>query len=755
MRIKDKIFIIYDIETYKNCFCVVFKYQDRFKVFEISSRRDDTEYLKDFLKQGIKKGWYFVGFNNVRFDAQVLQFLLDDIKEICKFDRGDYRANILYQFAQKVISATSNREFPPYPEYKIQNKQIDLFLQNHYNNLARSTSLKWLEYSMNWEKIQDLPYHHAELLNENFIDKVIDYCKNDVNATDVFFGKSQKLIELRFVQHEGNPDLNLLNKSDSSVGEALFLDMMANKLNIKKSKLKKKQTHYKKIKLKDVILPYIQFQTEEFKGVLEYFKRSEITSTNKAFKHTVEYDGIEYVYGTGGLHASLNNSIVKESDEELVLDLDVSSYYPNLSICNNFYPKHLSEQFCELYEELYNKRQRIPKSNPQNKSLKLLLNSIYGKSGDIYSFVYDKFFQMCITVNGQLLLTVLAEQMSFIDGVKVFYANTDGISMTVKKDNEVKKKVYTVWKWWEKLTGLQLEHNTYKQMILRDVNNYIAELEDGSLKFKGAFEIDVEYHKNRSQRIVPIAVKRHFVDGISVEDTIENHLTSGDYGDIENQGIYDFCIGKKIKSNQNYTLENPIERTLPKHKDDETKRKFLYENGWIKVEDNFWKHPKYHKTEKSGDSYSIAYNKCLDDVYPPSEIIKDIDDKVIRFYVSEKGNYLYKNYSDGRKQVTVSNNKVKLFMDYEEKDNYFINYQYYIDEAYKIIHEVDGTNERIAQEKKEKREAEKRAREEEKFVKYCVEKNPTEIQYENYKKDWLIEKYGEPQEIRPSKRKKK
>lgn len=737
------VFILFDIETYPNFFCVVFKYKNKFKVFEISERRDDEKELKSFLRKGIKNNWFFVGFNNVRFDAQVLHWILEQ-KNKMKELSGVEKAEVIFRFSQKVIEASNNGDFPPYPEYKIKLKQIDLFLQNHYNNVARATSLKWLEYSMNWEKIQDLPYHFTQRLSIDTLDNVIEYCKNDVNATQQFFYSSKKLIELRFAQHSQYPELNLMNKSDSSVGEKLFLDMMSKKLDVNANVLKNKQTHHKSIKLKDVILPYVQFQTKEFKSVLDYFKESEITSTNKAFKHVVEYDGIEYVYGTGGIHASPNNSIIKETDDYMLLDLDVSSYYPNLSIRNNFYPEHLSEVFCELYEDIYNERKRIPKDNPQNKSLKLLLNSVYGKSGDTYSFLYDKFFQMCITVNGQLLLSMLAEQMSFIDGVKVFYANTDGITLKVKKDRAIKKRVYAVWKWWEKLTKLELEHAVYKQMILRDVNNYLAEMEDGSIKYKGVFEIDVDFHKNRSQRIVPIAVRRYFIDGVSVEETIENHLTAGDYDGIENQGIYDFCIGKKIKSNQKYSLEKQLDRSLPEHKTKKEKQEFLKKNGWWERNQNEWVNDKEDFSEKKGYGFTDSYRRCIDLIYPEFQIVQEIDDKVIRFYVSKNGLFLNKNYDDGRKEVTVGGNKVQLFMDYEEKDDYELDYQYYIDEAYKIIHEVDGTNGRLEKERQRKIESEKREREYQNFKKYCLDKMPTQRQLNIYGKEWLLEKYGTP-----------
>jgi hypothetical protein len=683
-------FLTYDIETFLSIFCVVFKYRDRYKTFEISERKDQYEELVAFLKEGALKRWFFVGFNNVRFDGQVLQWLME-AKEPFKKLTGKTKAKHIMEFAQSVIEKINNKEFPPYQESKLSCQQLDLFLQAHYNNRARSTSLKWLEYSMNWKKIQDLPYKFDEVLSSDKFDDVILYCHNDVDATYEFFKKSEKMVELRFAQQAENLHLELFNKSDSSIGEMLFLDMMSDKLDMEKKYLKKMQTRRDFINLKDVILPYIKFETDEFNSVLEFFKEQTITEATKdALKHCLIFDGMDYFYGLGGLHAARGNSIFQSDEDNIILSVDFASFYPNISIKNKFYPEHLSESFCILYEELFEKRKLIPKSNPQNTAIKLLLNATFGKAGDEYSFLYDKFFQMAITVNGQLILSMLCEQLSKIEGVRMVMANTDGCELIVPKSK--KREVYNVCLGIEELTQLQLEYDVYNKLFVRDINNYLSVNTKGKVKTKGAFDIDLELHKNRSERIVPLAVKRYFVNNIPVEETVKNHLSSENYEDLENQGIYDFCIGKKIQSNQNYTIED------------------------------------------SGEN-----------------IIKNIKDKVIRFYVSTDGDYLKKNYSDGRKEITVGGNKMTMFMDYYDSENYNVDYDYYINQAYKIIHNVDGTAEKLEQEAKEKREQAKKDKEYENYKKYCLDKVPTQRQFDLYKKDWLIEKYGNPVEIKPSK----
>ena len=77
-------------------------------------------------------------------------------------------------------------------------------------------------------------------------------------------------------------------------------------------------------------------------------------------------------------------------------------------------------------------------------------------------------------------------------------------------------------------------------MIIRDVNNYIAEYEDSTednehLKLKGCFEIDKEFHKDPSMKIVPIALYEYFINGVPIEQTIKTH-----------KNIYDFCLRLKI-----------------------------------------------------------------------------------------------------------------------------------------------------------------------------------------------------------------
>ena len=152
--------------------------------------------------------------------------------------------------------------------------------------------------------------------------------------------------------------------------------------------------------------------------MLNYLRAQTITETKGVLKDvTATIDGFDFIFGTGGIHGSVSNQCVESDDEFVIVDLDVSSYYPNLAIVNRFYPEHLGETFCDIYSSLYEQRKQHAKGTAENAMLKLALNGVYGDSNNRFSVFYDPLFTMQITLNGQLLLCMLAEWLLLILGL--------------------------------------------------------------------------------------------------------------------------------------------------------------------------------------------------------------------------------------------------------------------------------------------------------------------------------------------------
>jgi hypothetical protein len=146
---------------------------------------------------------------------------------------------------------------------------------------------------------------------------------------------------------------------------------------------------------------------------------------------------------------------------------------------------------------------------------------------------------MFTTITGELSLLMLIEAYE-LAGIHVISANTDGVTVRIEKTHL--DKMYEINEWWQNLTQYELERTDYSKIIFSTVNDYLAVKTNGEIKKKGDFLTDFELHKNKSARIVPIALEQYFINGINVVDTIHNH-----------RNIYDFAM--RQKANRDFHFE--------------------------------------------------------------------------------------------------------------------------------------------------------------------------------------------------------
>jgi len=228
---------------------------------------------------------------------------------------------------------------------------------------------------------------------------------------------------------------------------------------------------------------------------------------------------LTYSFGTGGMHASVKNAVVTSDNDHVILDVDVAGYYPALAIANGLYPEHLGPLFCEKMAQIRDERNRVGKRSHRGKALKFAGNGVYGDSNNVHSPFYDPQYTMTTTVNGQLLMAMLIEAVS--PHAKIVQANTDGATLLVLRDDL--DVINHICERWQAYTLLTLEIAEYSRMWIRDVNSYIAERADGTLKRKGAYEYELEWHKNHSALVVPRAAEAAMVRGVPLEQFIQQH----------------------------------------------------------------------------------------------------------------------------------------------------------------------------------------------------------------------------------------
>lgn len=516
---------IYDLETYPNCFTFTGKFYGKQEVFvfEISSRMNERDSLLshlNFLRN--HPDLFMVGYNSLNFDWPIVQKLLNE--------PFTFTAQTAYLEAQKIFAF----EYGQNPHaIRVQDRlipQIDLVKINHFDNANRHTSLKALQFAMRSESVEDLPFDIRDLTPDE-MDLLKKYNLHDVTETERFTGKCMHLIEMRHeLMKDGVLFGDVMNFNDVKIGvEYLVKKIGRNKCY---NGSKPKQTFRSEIHFSQIILPKIKYYTPEFEAVKDWFSKVIVYPAQKEAKKpslTAKLAGLDFEFGLGGVHASVERQHFKANDEYAIIDIDVSGMYVAVAIANGFHPQHLGQDYVTAYKQLQTDRARYKKGTVMNLVLKLAGNGVYGKSNSIYSVFYDPQYTYSVTVNGQLQLIQLAEVLSFVPGLKLIQANTDGITAYVPRRY---LQWFALWKsQWERETGLKLEEVEYTDMWIRDVNNYIARDTKGNIKRKGAYWypiVDSDYHgssgtnwnKDFSNIASIKAAERVMLDGCSVEDAI-------------------------------------------------------------------------------------------------------------------------------------------------------------------------------------------------------------------------------------------
>jgi hypothetical protein len=349
--------------------------------------------------------------------------------------------------------------------------------------------------------------------------------------------------------------VDVLNYNDTKIGSKILEQRLGDNVCYDRSSGRKtpRQSPRYRIALADIIFPYIRFNNPEFQRVLDYMRAQVLTpddiddpeaviKTKGVFsdlKATV--GGIEFYFGTGGIHGSVINQRFVATEEWPIRDIDVAGLYPNIAIVNRLAPEHLGEAFIKEYAQLPIERAKYKKGTVENASFKLGGNGVYGHSNNKFSVFYDPKFTMTITINGQLMLCMLAEWLCTVPTFQIIQINTDGITYRIHRDYEPQAAV--ICKQWEAFTLLTLEDANYSRMWIADVNTYVAEDVDGKLKQKGRlwYPDPLNYaasiseasppawHKDLSALVTVRAAVAAMVHGIDPETFIRAHSDPFDF----------------------------------------------------------------------------------------------------------------------------------------------------------------------------------------------------------------------------------
>lgn len=338
---------VLDSEIYHNYFLIGFMDIATDKVWSLELvgskavlSKDDRLWLLKFMKR------HTVGFNSKGFDLPIIYAAIEGrtVGELKKI------ANDIIVGGMKPwdVEREWGIEIPRDIDH------IDLI-----EVAPGKASLKIYNGRLHGKRMQDLPIHHDAVLTASEIDEVYDYWKNDLQATKLLYGALGVHVDLR-TELSKLYKIDLRSKSDAQVAEAIIKHEIE---KITGQRLKKAEVK-RWTRFRYEAPDYIRFENPVLREILHRIGEWDfrVGPTGKVEmpdflkEAAIEIGSSVYSMGIGGLHSTEERVAHVATDDMLLLDRDVTSFYPNIIITLGLYPDTLGKVFLKVYKGILDRR---------------------------------------------------------------------------------------------------------------------------------------------------------------------------------------------------------------------------------------------------------------------------------------------------------------------------------------------------------------------------------------------------------------
>jgi hypothetical protein len=335
-----------DIEVYRNYFLALFMTEEgktkRFEIFnDDSSGFDPAAVLSLMTHPDVE----LVTFNGNSYDIPVLTFALVNPEP-----------RMIKRASDRIIE----RNVRPWHFYKDEGLAEPKI--NHIDLIEVAPGMVGLKIyggRLHSKKLQELPIDPASTIEEDQVELLRQYCKNDTIVTQNLFNALRAQIDLRRTMSE-EYGVDLRSKSDAQIAEAV---LKAEYTKLNGAPPPKVTPNYDSFKY--VPPAYIRFRTQQMQDVLHTVcnadmvidrKTGHVKMPKEIEKLVIEIGHSRYKIGIGGLH-SQESEVAHFTDEENVLiDRDVESYYPRMMLNMNMRPGGFGDQFNPVYGAILEER---------------------------------------------------------------------------------------------------------------------------------------------------------------------------------------------------------------------------------------------------------------------------------------------------------------------------------------------------------------------------------------------------------------
>lgn len=524
---------VMDTECFPNYWAIAFRDVATQRIKRFRKFKDEP-----LDRQGIAtilRKWRIISFNGIRYDITMILIAMNgaDNETLKRANDMLIVEGIPYWEVQRAFGVKP-------PEWL---DHIDLAEPSPGS--PGKPSLKLYAGRLHSRRMHELEIDFDEDVTEAQFGIIDEYHDDDLEVTRDFWFELKPQIEIR-AKFSQRYQTDLRSKSDAQCAEAVFKRLMKERTgrDVSKPQIKAGLFKYKPP-------AYVKFKTPALQELLRKLTTSDFL-VDRAGKvrepswlkgYQIPLGGTIYTVGIGGLHSTEHRSNHQSDEDYVLLDRDVTSYYPSMILACSLYPPGLGKIFLSILRDLVKERfeakakAKFFKDNGRKEEarpwedlaefLKIVLNGIFGKMGQPGSIFYGPQSMVGVTITGQLSLLMAIEANEVEAQMRVISGNTDGFITKVPRDRlaEFMGRVFD----WENETGLITEETELHSVYSRDVNTYIAKTAKGEIKRKGKLFTPAGpglkgasgMKKNPNAEVCFDAVSKFLFDDVPLRDTIE------------------------------------------------------------------------------------------------------------------------------------------------------------------------------------------------------------------------------------------
>lgn len=535
----------FDFEVFKNWWCVAvsdeedeyqsspynykftreeeYKIKDKMRVYTSDMPQEKIDEFKKDIVKGVAAGYNIKGYDLIILNGVMMNFT----------------PHQLYVMSELIINkgATANKDIEhmriaTYAKRKYQGCEA---IQDLMDDSVKGLKDKEAAFGMDIRETT-VPFD-KENLTDNDKAEIIFYCKHDVYALHVqYVCMTKPYVDTKLA-------LCKTYNMPESIGYQSTNAVLSGKV------LGAERMHGTTI-----VNPSITIYQPALKAYIEKWVPADVVEhllTKQEELKKVMFDN-DVVMADGGLHSVFRvpkagkekGNLYIEADEEWGLfNVDASSCYPSCMIFCGAMSRAIKEP--QRFEALFKRRlalKQIPKKDwtPEDKlfvpAAKLVLNTTYGAMGNEYLPLYDDYMRSKTCRIGQLILLAVAHSMcDAAPELKVIQTNTDGILVYCKRSSLplIEERVHE----FEKLSGFTFDIEEDAKLWQLNVNNYIAQSTDGSLKLKGGSFVTEIWQKG-TNRLRPLGL--HVIAKAQIEYYVNG--TNPVAYLLDNANVNDMCL---------------------------------------------------------------------------------------------------------------------------------------------------------------------------------------------------------------------